>query len=73
MTAHVHQSESWPPDPASLDLHSPDWLTPEQAAGETRYSIRVIWQLIADNDVSIKVGGRRFVSRKRLLAVLISA
>lgn len=69
----IRDPEIWPPDPATIDLNSSDWLTPSQAAGAARVSERTIWQLIADHDVSIKLGGRRFVSRRRLFGVLISA
>jgi len=64
---------TWPPDPATIDLNSRDWLTPSQAAGAARVSERTIWQLIADHDISLKLGGRRFVSRRRLFEALISA
>lgn len=73
MTTTVSEHDVWPPDPATIDLNSRDWLTPSQAAGAARVSERTIWQLVADHDISIKLGGRRFVSRKRLFQALLAA
>lgn len=73
MTTTICEHDVWPPDPATLDLNSSDWLTPSQAAGAARVSERTIWQIIAERDVSIKIGGRRFVSRKRLFQALLAA
>jgi len=69
----MHDDPTWPPDPATIDLYDPAWLTTAQAAGVARCSERLIRKIIAAHDVSILIGGRRFVHRGRLFAALLAS
>ena len=57
----------WPPDPASIDLRDGSWLTPDQAAHEARVSLRTVRRWLKDRSISIRVGGRVYIHRRRLL------
>lgn len=58
----------WPPDPVTIDLNNPDWLTIPQAAYLARVTERTLWRQVAARDIAIKVLGRTWVSRRRLFS-----
>jgi hypothetical protein len=60
--------DQWPPDPATIDLSGGEWLTPKQAEGVALVSERTIWRRIAEQSIAIKIGGRVWVNRRRLMA-----
>lgn len=60
---------AWPPDPEKIDLSDGGWLTPQQAAAAARISERTLWRWLAERHIAIKVGGRIWVSRRRLFAL----
>ena len=62
---------SWPPDLGSIDFSDPDWVTVSQATGIARLHERTIRKLIATEDVAIKSRGKVWISRRRMMAVLI--
>ncbi|QYM73901.1 helix-turn-helix domain-containing protein [Pseudochrobactrum sp. Wa41.01b-1] len=41
-------------------------LTPQQAASVARISERTLWRWVRERDISIKVGGRLWVNKRRL-------
>jgi len=57
---------AWPPDPETLDLNDPDFVTPQQAAALARISERTLWRWLSERPIALKVGGRVYVSRRRL-------
>lgn len=56
----------WPPDPSRIDLTDPDWLTPQQAAAAARVSERSIWRWLGEREIAIRIGGRVWISRRRM-------
>ncbi len=58
---------NWPPDPAAIDLSDGSWITIGQATGLARVERRTIERWITERDISILVGGRRWISRRRLM------
>jgi len=57
---------AWPPDPLEIDLTDGAWLTPQQAAAAARVSDRTLWRWLRERDISLKVGGRVWINRRRL-------
>lgn len=57
---------NWPVSPLDIDLTDGTWLTPQQAAAVARISERTLWRWLRDRDISIKVGGRLWISKRRL-------
>lgn len=60
--------ESWPPDPSSIDLNDPDWVTVPQLAYRARVDVRTVRRHLMERDISIKVGGKRWISTRRYFA-----
>lgn len=56
----------WPPDPLKINLNDGCWLTPQQAAAAARISDRTLWRWLRDRDISLKIGGRLWVNKRRL-------
>ena len=67
MTIHDPETEVWPPDPLTVDLNGPEWVTVEQAAHLARTDARTIRRWIRERDIAIYTpGGKAWVNRKRL-------
>lgn len=58
----------WPPNPGEIDLNHNDWMTVQQLAYRARVGERTIRRHIAERNVSILVGGKRWISVRRYFA-----
>lgn len=63
----LYDKLDWPPDPAEIDLDDPDWLSPQKAALAAKVTDRTIWRAIASRPISVKICGRVWVSKRRLM------
>jgi len=61
---------TWPFKPSEVDLSDPRWLEPKAAAAKARRHVRTIRRLIADEDVSVMLGARRYIWYPRLIEAL---
>lgn len=59
--------EAWPPDPATINLRDGTWVRRERAAELANCHLDTIKRRIAHEDIAIKVGGKWWVNRARLL------
>lgn len=57
----------WPPDPMTIDLNSGEWLTPKQAMGVAQIGESTYYRWRKERDIAIKIGGRVWVNKRRLM------
>lgn len=66
MDLYDNTDPHWPICALNIDLSDGSWLTPQQAAAVARISERTLWRWVRERDISIKVGGRLWVNKRRL-------
>lgn len=65
--------DPWPPPADQIDLNDGSWLTIEQAAGYARQTPDNIRVAIRRLPIAVKVLGRIFVKRDRLIGPTMSS
>lgn len=57
----------WPPK--EVDLANGDWLTIQQTAFDFKVDKRTVERWIVKRSISIKIGGRVWINRRRIIHV----
>lgn len=60
---------NWPPSFNEIDLSDGNWITPQQASGVARVSLRTIQRWQTERDFWIKVGGRVWINKDRMFGL----